>query len=488
MKRLGVRSFLCIAVVATGCSGSGGSSGGGDAASSAPADGAAPGTSMDAAARDAAPDTSADAAARDATPPPPADGAPEDAAPPAPNAGFVFGGPRHPAPHGTGASYGALELATHAGPPGATIGAPCRTGDDCASLGPQAACLHSATGGFCTQDCSQDPEGATSCPAGSNCFSGFYASPDGIGARLCLLTCTTQDDCRAAGMQCSGSFFTFNPGPDGSLRQHVCLPSCAADADCNTDASGFLCDPTLHRCEDPDDVLGSACSSDADCLGLGPGGACLRSVREPARSYCTIACDPAAADPCPFDMEGRTAPDRCVSGYAATPDGRDVPVCLRHCASDGECQFGSANTCNYLPALEVSVCTVACATDADCVDGTCNRATGDCQQTALFAPNCASDSNCAGGLCVLDFHVMQRHNCSQRCAADADCPAGAVCVTSPDAWDGTGERLETGFCAPSCTLDGAACPDPTTACHAPTDPPEVDFAASGSASGPFCWR
>jgi hypothetical protein len=399
--------------------------------------------------------------------------------------GFIFEGPLDPIAPGSGLSY-RLEPATGSGPPGAAVGSPCTSGNDCAALGANAACFLSAGGGFCTYDCDQDPEGpSVICPAGTACFVGLRSD----SGRLCLRTCTTQDDCDPAGtgMQCSGSLFTFNPPVP---LQHVCLPSCTSDADCNIDTSQFICDLTLSRCQNPHEIIGAACQTNADCLGLGPGGTCLKSQRDPTASYCTLACDPGAAVPCPLggpDGGGSLGP--CLSTYATTADGTRVPVCLAACSSDRDCQSGSVNTCNYVPVRGGSLCTIACTSDDDCFDGQCNPGTGDCQVSEFFSPRCTSDSNCSGGLCVTDFHHPTQHNCTQHCGGDGDCPAGSVCVTSPVAVDGSGLHLDTdGFCAPACATVGGRCDDPTSTCLEPHDPPEIDFAGSGNASSNFCWR
>src|SRR5262249_28041246 len=155
------------------------------------------------------------------------------------------------------------------------------------------------------------------CPAGTACFVGLR--PD--SQRLCLRSCSNQEECDPAttGMQCSGSLFTFNETPDGLPYQHVCLPSCATDPDCTIDSRGFICAPTLGRCQKPREILGAACESDADCLGLGPGGSCLRSVREPTASYCTLACDPTAPVPCALPGPSGETLGVCLPGYATLP-------------------------------------------------------------------------------------------------------------------------------------------------------------------------
>lgn len=402
--------------------------------------------------------------------------------------GFVFEGPRVRGARPSGSAY-TLDLATGTGPAGATIGSPCATGNDCASLGVHAACFRNGASGFCTIDCDLDPEGpSVLCPSGSYCFTSLRAD----GGRLCLPSCATDADCPNRQMLCSAPLGTFNVGTG---QAPACLPLCLDDADCNTDSSGLVCDPTLRRCESPRQALGRNCATNADCRGLGPDGVCLHSTRDPNASYCTVACDPGVADTCALSGTGTDVLGPCVAGYAATAAGEDVPVCLRACASEADCRALSVNTCSYVPALAAGVCTIACTSDADCIDGTCNVATGDCQAHPFWSPRCASDSNCPLDLCVSDFHRAAPHNCSARCLADADCPSGSVCVTSPVALDGAGEHLvsgtgtgDSGFCAPTCTPDAGVCADPTTTCLLPHDPPEIDFAGSGSASSSFCWR
>jgi len=406
--------------------------------------------------------------------------------------GFIFNGPLDAGPAGSGMAYTLLHAGDAGGPSGASVGSPCQIASDCGALGPESACFHADGGGFCTLDCSNDPESGRLCPGGTHCFFGLAQA--GAGGRICLQPCVTPSDC-SGGFVCSAALYTFN-APDSGFIQHVCLPPCASDADCNHDVSGLVCDSTTHTCSDPGAVVGSACTDNADCLGMGPGGACMHSARDPTKGYCTTACDPAASSPCEPGTsgfgEGREV--TCVAGYATLTDGGPVSVCLGDCSSDAECKTASANACDYFPDLETSLCAVACSADADCPDGRCDTATGNCQTDVFFSPECAADSNCTGGLCVTDFHLAEHHNCSQRCTSDASCPAGSVCVSSLVSKDGAGESLapaltlDGGFCAPSCTGDGGACADPTTHCIAPVAVPEIDFRGNGAASGWFCWR
>ncbi len=402
--------------------------------------------------------------------------------------GINFDGPRQAAAPSTGSNY-AMDFPDDAGAgdagTGATIGSPCTTGNDCTALGPHAACFHSDNGGFCTIDCNDDPEGPSElCPDGSLCFFGLRQD----GGRLCLKSCSAQADCDPdnTGMQCSGRLGQMNVAP---IAQPVCLPSCTTNADCNTDQSSMLCDPNTQRCENVDQALGSACTSNDDCKVLGAGGTCLKDSRNPDSGYCTVACDPNADNPCP--LPGNYSPI-CLSDYASDTDGAPVPVCMLGCSSEDDCQQASTNTCNYVPPLHRALCTIACTSDADCIDGTCNTETGDCQ-SAYWSPNCHSNSECEGDLCVADMWKKEHFNCSQRCDTDADCPTDSVCVSAPAAIDGAGVHFvqdgsSGGFCAPSCTTVGDACDDPSATCIAPNAHPSIDFPASGNASSNFCWR
>lgn len=411
------------------------------------------------------------------------DGGPADAGPPL-VMGFVIDDPG-PLPTPPSGSAYTLLTAASGGSGGGTLGSPCTTAGDCSALGPHAACMHADAGGFCTIDCDLDPEGPSQlCPSGAYCFTRLRDD----GGRLCLPSCESDTDC-PSGMHCGGPLGQFNVVP---IAQRACLPSCATDADCNATTSGLRCDTARHTCVTPRSALGAACTTSDDCLGLDPGARCMRSTRDPSRSYCTVLCDPAESVCTLGDVVGS-----CVTGYASDASGAVLSVCLGACSAESECQLASVNTCNYFPTLARALCTIACTTDADCVHGTCDAASGDCRETSAWSSACASDSSCPGpsAICVADFHHQDLRNCTRRCFGDGDCAAGDVCVTGPNAEDGAGARLaymtgtgpDEGFCAPTCTPGTTPCPDGST-CLQPMTMPEIDFSGSGAASHAFCWH
>jgi hypothetical protein len=388
--------------------------------------------------------------------------------------GFIFTGPLDAGVFNPANSY--TLLTTDAGGGTATfIGAPCASAGDCASLGANAGCFSNGDGGFCTVTC---PAESDLCDAGFGCLRGLYFESNGDMVGLCLPECAGPADCGGHGAltQCSGPYYTFEPG--FPLGERGCFPGCARDSDCN----GLSCNPLTNTCVDPNAYVGAQCQSDADCRNLGEGGSCLADARDPSTRYCTRACDPSGL-----------SVDPCVSGYATLPDGGPVSIELHPCASDLDCQLASTNTCNYFPELNQAYCSIRCSSDADCPDGKCDATSGDCRSTGGFwATDCAVGNNCESGLCVDDFHHAGQSNCTQLCMSDGECPSGAVCVFSPVAIDPVLYNfflsMDAGFCAPSCASDAGTCADSNDRCLAPHNPPEIDFAGSGNASGNFCWR
>lgn len=388
--------------------------------------------------------------------------------------GFIFTGPQDSGSFNPATSYTLLTTDAGTGP-AASIGSPCATGDDCAALGAGAGCFTNGDGGFCTTTC---PGESDLCDAGFGCLRGIYTDNSGDMIGLCLPECASSADCSGHGAltTCSGPYYTFEPG--FPLGEYGCYPGCTTDADCN----GLMCNPLTSTCVDPNAYLGAQCQSDADCRTLGPNGTCLTDERNPSNRYCTRWCD----------LNSLTG-EPCITGYATLPDGGVASIELRGCAQDSDCQLASANTCNYFPAENQAYCSVKCSSDADCPDGHCDVASGDCRSNGGFwATDCAVGNNCDTGLCVNDFHRQGKSNCTQLCMNDGECPSGAVCVFSPVAIDSKLYNfflsIDAGFCAPGCASDGGTCSDPNDSCLAPHDPPEIDFAGSGNASGHFCWR
>ncbi|MFO0727634.1 MAG: hypothetical protein U1E65_27900 [Myxococcota bacterium] len=377
--------------------------------------------------------------------------------------GFVFDGQGDVGVRRTDDSY-ALLPATGAATRSATIGTSCTVGDDCAALGSGAGCLRAAQEGFCTR----------SCPAESDhCGAGLVCARNLVDVGICLPTCTgTTTGCSGVLDHCSGPFFTFEIDVFPSLHSLACFPGCSTDDDCQPRQGERVCSRSLGRCADPEAFVGRSCHGVGDCGDLGPTGRCLTSPRDPNAGYCTTLCE--VQDP---------LGSGCVGDYAQSSAGDPVGVRLKTCAKNEDCQLAGDATCNFFPETNEALCSVRCRSDLDCPSGACNPQSGNCQQHRFWATECGADINCATGLCVSDFHAPEHRNCTRRCFADGQCQAGEVCVTSPSA------HLEAGgFCAPSCTPGGAACPDPSARCILPVAVPEIDFAGSGSASGPFCWR
>ena len=302
-------------------------------------------------------------------------------------------------------TYGAIELpmdagantstmAPETGPPLADqhAGIACARDEDCpggkCAPGPEDT---AATSGFCTRSCQVTYEcGAEAVCSGSE------------GAKRCFHACRDQSDCRA-GFVCSG----------GSQGSRISLPG--------------ACRPKRQADQLEDGVAGGACASNAECSG----GQCatedLLGTTYPG-NYCTARCYEDA---------------QCGEGGVClwTHTSSDPGYCLRACQSDAEC------TREDYGCWELS-------------DGT--RPLHACYPRKRPLPDrrtgspCTSDSDCGAphascakklpyyGLTTNDTTDAPGGYCTQACALDIECGAGAQCINY-----GT----SGGLCFATCSTD-----------------------------------
>lgn len=320
-------------------------------------------------------------------------------------------------------------------------------------------------------DCAQYPVEADAAgrrPA-SACVNGACVAGPGPSA------CAVDADCPRDWL-CRPLPITLPPAPDASGTARTpppptaCVPaedpdrSCTGDADCPRgsrceelalgvpcrvqDDGTYDCPSNPRRCV-PTNVE-AECETDADC---GPGRVCEHRVYfggsgggaaspggAPAGSETPVPPPPSGEDGGPGILPGpsgvcreqrleeiacRTADD--CRGYTGP-----VPACVGgFVCRDGLCGFS---------------CSAACSADRDCPDGLVCRfdrtAAGDFAPSGVCGPRedgCRSDADCGPGrICrwmtppPVDPQPLPAGDDPTRpppaCAADSDCPAGAVCV------------------------------------------------------------
>ena len=256
--------------------------------------------------------------------------------------------------------------------------------------------LPAATSGHCTRVCNTEDQ----CGAGGRCIALGLQSTD----KRCLASCTEQAECRD-GFICSG----------GLAGTGIALSA--------------SCRPKRQVKHLADDSAGRACSADNEC----GGGACastnLLGGAYPG-NYCTGRC---------------YADSECGRGGVCLwpRNGTDPGYCLKQCKADAECGREGYG-CWKLGDGERVI--QACYPRAKALpDHTAGR---PCTQDAQCGGNVAS---CASQL-PSDFVTNELMPalggyCSQRCALDSECGAGAQCVNY-----GT----SGGMCFASCS-DAAPC-------------------------------
>jgi hypothetical protein len=313
---------------------------------------------------------------------------------PAPVAGTTGGGVPAVVPLGDEIAGKACGSATDCG--GAT----------CATTIPGAAILPAAAPeGYCTGEC----ELPSDCGSGGTCVGALM----GLVRGQCFESCGAETECRD-GYFCSTAVTIAG----------IAVPS--------------TCRPKPETVQLEDDVAGRTCAADTEC----GGGTCVTM---------------------------RTT----LAGQVALPGG----YCSGECLEDTEC--GAGGVCALTPIEGIAGgCFQACGSDADCTrDGYRCREVGTGMRGCDAFPDplpddtvgdaCAGDADCGGepGTCAAALPVAgfgaalgqttpaPGGYCTQRCADETDCGAGAVCATN---------ALGTGRCYLPCATvtdcrEGYAC-------------------------------
>lgn len=268
-------------------------------------------------------------------------------------------------------------------PAPSTVGNKCALDADC---GAAMICATEPGGNYCTRDCTA---AGAACPQGSVC-----AAVSGT-AKRCLKSCGANPDCRAEQVCFS------------SAGGSVCLPKCAADADC----ASAHCDSASGLCQAS--RVGNPCGADADC---GSQPAFCNTVA--AGGYCSLPCG------------GNTAAtSTCPGGSNCVSIGGGGAACLKACAQAADCRQGQL--CADTGAGVLS-CVPACATDLNCgATLRCDVASGACVPSGppagALGGACASNADCAAGaFCATGYPGGY---CSFQCASNPGaCGAAATCV------------------------------------------------------------
>jgi hypothetical protein len=282
--------------------------------------------------------------------------------------------------------------------PDHTAGKTCKSDADCV-IGHCATVLHiqsssteqPVSGGYCTTDCEND----------SHCGSGGKCSvPAGEESGECLATCSDDAGCRedyscvgaglAATIHVSG---TCQPKPKtDQLDDGVVGQTCSSDAACG----GGECDRTSPLgLPFPGSYCSGRCFDDSQC---GSGGGCLVFENSGDAGHCFARCE--SDDDCTRD------------GYRCRELSPDFDACYPAPAALADYTAGSA-----------------CASDLDCGGGKDTCATR-LPYASLLGDG--GDVTAPGGYCT------------QPCSLDAECGAGAQCIS---------HGLEGGMCLATCTTN-----------------------------------
>lgn len=248
-------------------------------------------------------------------------------------------------------------------------------------------------GGYCSRDCQAD----TDCGEGGICF--------GMGFRggECRKPCSAKADCGRDNYECAqlnGPLLDEDTGAEVQAPK-TCQP---------------LATPVKFTTE-----VGTACEDEAVCNG----GTCLDGNSFPD-GYCSGACN-ADAD---CGQEGVCVPYIYGSGG----------LCYEGCSADTDCKrdamnYGCVNIsatikgCAYkLDPVPDGIIGKECAADTDCANGECEDEFDNIAAPGGYctAEDCDEDAQCgAGAVCLSNGRGS---DCFKGCATDTDCRTGYACA------------------------------------------------------------
>jgi hypothetical protein len=248
-------------------------------------------------------------------------------------------------------------------------------GGTCAAVPEHAAAASRESSGYCTRAC----EATAECGRDGMCAGGS-------AGRQCFATCREQSECRD-GFVCTG----------GVLGARISL-------------SG-ACRPKRQPDQLADGVAGGACTSDAECSGGECASENLLGTSYPG-NYCSARC---------YEDAHCGQGGVCLWTHASSDPG----YCLQRCSGDADCKredYGCWELNDSTRVLRACYprmrplpdqrAGAACASDADC-----------------GAPH----ASCAKmlpivGLATNELSDVPGGYCTQRCALDIECGAGAQCI------------------------------------------------------------
>jgi hypothetical protein len=323
-----------------------------------------------------------------------------------------------------------------------TVGAPCRSNNDCAS----ALCAEDTGGTYCTATCTQ---GAGGCPAQFPCQAtaqGDYCLAPPAIDELC-------DQCNA-GTQCQSGLCLDVPGYNNFQRfcTRACDPTPGGPPSCpngyrceavsNGAMTGGVCAPTTGICN-PAGRGGhnEPCFANGGCK---PGHTCIQYYPNSGLNFCYVECPPQFANTSCSDGSQRI---QCLGTDPLNAFGRmNIHACF-NVAGVGQpcipevCQSGAVCAFDENQGIDTAVCYQTCPTGQCAVNTQCIGFEGlgnVCVPNAGFKPlgdRCQSNAECQSGMCRTYGDTQL---CTQNCATTdpSGCSAGLRCIAAADSVQG----------------------------------------------------